>query len=237
MNAITLPPDAAQTMSSREIAELVEVRHDSVKRTMERLAEKGLISFTPSVETSHDGAGARPVEVYRVGKRDSYVIVAQLSPEFTARLVDRWQRLEERTAFDTAAALSNPDTLRSLLLENVEKVIALTSKVEADAPKVAFADQVSVAPDAISVGQAAKLLGTGRNRLSAKLREMGWLTRLNEPYQDKINAGLLDVKIGNWEHPEKGLQRSVTPLITGKGLAKLHQILGGVGREPELSLN
>lgn len=224
-------------MSSREIAELVEVRHDSVKRTMERLAEKGLISFTPSVETSHDGAGARPVEVYRVGKRDSYVIVAQLSPEFTARLVDRWQRLEERTAFDTAAALSNPDTLRSLLLENVEKVIALTSKVEADAPKVAFADQVSVAPDAISVGQAAKLLGTGRNRLSAKLREMGWLTRLNEPYQDKINAGLLDVKIGNWEHPEKGLQRSVTPLITGKGLAKLHQILGGVGREPELSLN
>lgn len=236
MNAITLPADAAQTMSSREIAELVEARHDSVKRTMERLAEKGLISFTPSVETSHDGAGARPVEVYRVGKRDSYVIVAQLSPEFTARLVDRWQRLEERAAIDTAAALSNPDTLRGLLLENVEKVIALTSKVEADAPKVAFADQVAVAPDAISIGQAAKLLGTGRNRLSAKLRELGWLTRLNEPYQDKINAGLLDVKIGNWEHPEKGLQRSVTPLITGKGLAKLHQVLG-VGREPELSLN
>jgi hypothetical protein len=28
------------------------------------------------------------------GKRDSIVVVAQLSPEFTARLVDRWQELE-----------------------------------------------------------------------------------------------------------------------------------------------
>lgn len=78
-----------QTMSSREIADLVESRHDSVKRSMETLQDKGVISFTQSVETSHDGAGARPVEVYLVGKRDSYVVVAQLSPEFTARLVDR----------------------------------------------------------------------------------------------------------------------------------------------------
>jgi anti-repressor protein len=74
------------------------------------------------------------------------------------------------------------------------------------------------------LGQAAKILGTGRNRLAAFLREQGWMTRLNEPYQDKINAGIMDVKIGSWEHPEKGLQRSVTALITGKGLAKLHQL-------------
>lgn len=215
-----------QTMSSREIAELLEGRHDSVKRTMERLAEKNLISFTPSVETSHEGSGARPVEVYRVGKRDSYVVVAQLSPEFTARLVDRWQELESRDQIDVARALSDPASLRTLLLENVEARLQLEARIEADAPKVAFAEQVSAAPDAISLGQAAKALGTGRNRLAAKLRELGWTTRLGEPYQTKINAGLLDVKIGSWEHPEKGLQRSVTALVTGKGLAKLHTLVG-----------
>ena len=32
------------------------------------------------------------------GKRDSIVVVAQLSPEFTARLVDRWQQLEQQAA-------------------------------------------------------------------------------------------------------------------------------------------
>lgn len=79
------------SMSSREIADLLDVRHDSVKRTIERLADKGHIRFSPSVETSHEGAGARPVEVYLVNERDSYVTVAQLSPEFTARLVDYWQ--------------------------------------------------------------------------------------------------------------------------------------------------
>lgn len=92
--AASSPTLSSLTMSSREIADLLECRHDSVKRTMERLRDKGLIRFTPSEETSHEGAGARPVEVYRVGKRDSYVVVAQLSPEFTARVVDRWQQLE-----------------------------------------------------------------------------------------------------------------------------------------------
>ena len=98
------------TMSSREIAELVESRHDSVKRSMETLRDKGVISFTQSVETSHEGAGARPVDVYLVGKRDSYVVVAQLSPEFTARLVDRWQELEAQQARNVIAMpdFSNP---------------------------------------------------------------------------------------------------------------------------------
>lgn len=88
MNMLTT---TAVTMSSREISDVVQKRHDNVKRTIETLAEKGLVRFTQSEETSHDGPGARPVEVYLVDERDSYVVVAQLSPEFTARLVDYWQ--------------------------------------------------------------------------------------------------------------------------------------------------
>lgn len=90
-------------MSSREISELVESRHDNVKRSMETLRDGGLISFTQSQETSHDGPGARPVAVYLVNKRDSYVVVAQLSPAFTARLVDRWQDLEARAMLTHSA--------------------------------------------------------------------------------------------------------------------------------------
>lgn len=83
------------TMSSREIAELVESRHDKVKQSIERLAEKGVVTFTPVGEKP---SGGRPGTVYLVNKRDSFVVVAQLSPEFTARLVDRWQQLEEEKA-------------------------------------------------------------------------------------------------------------------------------------------
>src|SRR3546814_6532911 len=79
-------------MSSREIADLVDSRHDDVKRSIVRLAERGVIQLPPMAGVrNHLG---QTVQEYRIGKRDSYVIVAQLSPEFTARLVDRWQELE-----------------------------------------------------------------------------------------------------------------------------------------------
>lgn len=85
---------AQLTMTSREMAELTETRHDNVKRTIETLANRGVITLPQIEEVSNTGPGPKTISEYRVGKRDSYVIVAQLSPEFTARLVDRWQELE-----------------------------------------------------------------------------------------------------------------------------------------------
>ena len=40
----------ALTMSSREIADLVDSRHDSVKRTIERLVVQGVIESPPLVD-------------------------------------------------------------------------------------------------------------------------------------------------------------------------------------------
>ncbi|AYN09508.1 Rha family transcriptional regulator [Pseudomonas putida] len=94
MNLIT---SEAITMSSQEIADLVGSRHDSVKRTIERLAEKSTISQPPLVAGPRSGNGV-VVQEYLVNKRDSFVVVAQLSPEFTAALVDRWQELEQQAA-------------------------------------------------------------------------------------------------------------------------------------------
>lgn len=86
----------AVTMSSQEIADLVGSRHDKVKQSIERLAERGTIQLPPLGEVkNHLG---QSVAVYQVCKRDSFVVVAQLSPEFTAALVDRWQELEAQAA-------------------------------------------------------------------------------------------------------------------------------------------
>lgn len=117
MSSLIIDPNHPATMSSREIADLVESRHDNVKRTMERLGERGIIRFTPLEETSHEGPGARSVEVYRVNKRDSFVVVAQLCPEFTARLVDRWQELETQA--------SRPMTAAEQLLASVQLTVDL----------------------------------------------------------------------------------------------------------------
>ncbi|QWL69420.1 phage antirepressor KilAC domain-containing protein [Aeromonas hydrophila] len=117
------------------------------------------------------------------------------------------------------AMQSEQERLR-LLTVNQE----LEQKIETDAPLVRFAKQVEVTPDSISVGKAAKIIGTGQNRLFAYLRQIGWVSRKNEPYQAKIEQGLMDVKISPWDHPEFGLQKRSVALVTGKGLSKLQQL-------------
>lgn len=95
-------------MTSVEIADMLEKRHDNVKRTIELLAEQRVISL-PQIEEVKIQRERR-VEVAAAyifegekGKRDSIVVVAQLSPEFTARLVDRWQELERSIEFSKPA--------------------------------------------------------------------------------------------------------------------------------------
>ena len=96
------------SMSSREIAELVESRHDAVKRSIERLVKRGAIPAPSMRNYGYINSLGIPCsgKEYQVGKRDSYVIVAQLSPEFTGRIVDRWQELEAQAV--------KPDDIRAL---------------------------------------------------------------------------------------------------------------------------
>ncbi|WP_442592493.1 Rha family transcriptional regulator [Parapusillimonas sp. JC17] len=98
-NAMALVVSDAISMTSLEIAELVERRHDNVKRTIETLVKRGVIA-SPQIEEKT--TAGRPMQVCvfsgEQGKRDSIIVVAQLSPELTARLVDRWQELEAQVA-------------------------------------------------------------------------------------------------------------------------------------------
>ncbi|MBI6848610.1 MULTISPECIES: Rha family transcriptional regulator [Pseudomonas syringae group] len=94
---MNLIASTAPTMSSQEIADLVGSRHDKVKQSIERLVERGTIS-QPPVGDGPRSANGVVVQEYHVIKRDSFIVVAQLSPEFTAALVDRWQELEDQAA-------------------------------------------------------------------------------------------------------------------------------------------
>ena len=102
MNAIV--PVQIQMMTSLEIAELVEKRHGNVKRTIETLVKNHVIR-QPQIEFSDkiNNLGFSVKQEHYTfsgeqGKRDSIIVVAQLCPEFTARLVDRWQELEAQVA-------------------------------------------------------------------------------------------------------------------------------------------
>lgn len=90
------PADEPITMSSREIAELLGNRHDNVKTTVRRLVYRGIIG-SPALQEFKNSNGVTGHE-FLLDKRSSLIVVAQLSPEFTARVVDRWQELEAQVA-------------------------------------------------------------------------------------------------------------------------------------------
>lgn len=187
-------PGDAPTMSSREIADLLSTRHDNVKRSIDRLAKSGVIGLPPAAE--YLDSLNRPAIEYRVGKRDSYVIVAQLSPAFTARLVDRWQELEAAAAFKVPTTLSG--ALR-LAAEQAEVIEAQAAQIEAARPAVEFVDRYVDATGTKGFRQVCKLLKANEARFREFLLSRRIWYRLGAeyvPYAEHIAAGRFVVKAG-----------------------------------------
>lgn len=196
------------TMSSREIADLVESRHDSVKRTIERLQDKGLIQLTPMVEVkNHLG---QVVTEYQLIKRDTYVVVAQLSPEFTARLVDRWQELENQQMPQIPQTLSEALRLAADQAEQIERQNLL---LEQQRPKVEFVQRYVEAGTTKSLSETAKILKMPERTMIDCLVGDGLLFRQSGnllPYQKYHVRGLFDVKTGTTEYGHNYTQTRVT---------------------------
>lgn len=196
------------TMSSREIADLVESRHDSVKRTIERLQDKGLIQLTPMVEVkNHLG---QVVTEYQLIKRDTYVVVAQLSPEFTARLVDRWQELENQQMPQIPQTLSEALRLAADQAEQIERQNLL---IEQQRPKVEFVQRYVEVGTTKSLRETAKILRVPERAMIDCLVGDGLLFRQSGnllPYQKYHAKGLFDVKTGTTEYGHNYTQTRVT---------------------------
>ncbi|KXZ74169.1 MULTISPECIES: phage antirepressor KilAC domain-containing protein [Acinetobacter] len=175
MNAIV--PVQIQMMTSLEIAELVEKRHDNVKRTIENLVKQAVIA-SPQVEEKP--TAGRPSTFYvfsgEQGKRDSIIVVAQLCPEFTARLVDRWQELEAQVAqpvFD----ISNPYHLLQAIETQAKQNIELTQKVEKLEPKAQALDTIAETVHTYCIRECAKTIGIKEKDLINLLLQKKWCYR------------------------------------------------------------
>lgn len=187
---------APATMSSREIADLVESEHDDVKRSMERLAARGIITLPPLAEVSNPRSGPRTISVYLVGKRDSYVVVAQMSPEFTARLVDRWQELEAQVA--PALPQTMAQALR-LAAEQAEQLEQKEAALALAAPKAEFVDRYVLADGAKGFREVAKLLRANEHAFREFLASRRIMYRLGDAWtahSNHIDAGRFVVKTG-----------------------------------------
>ena len=126
-------------------------------------------------------------------------------------------------------ALANPDFLIQLATqykEEKEKRLAAEKQIEADRPKVVFADAVAVADDSILIGELAKLIRQngvemGQNRLFVWLRDNGFLMKdgasRNLPTQRAMEMNLFKVKERVISNPDGSQLTTRTTKVTGKG--------------------
>ena len=189
-----------QSMNSMEIADLVESRHDNVKRTIESLAIKGVISH-PQIEDGIKSANGVIPKVYvfsgEKGKRDSIIVVAQLCPEFTARLVDRWQELEAQVHQpQKPTELSRMDLIQ-LALQAEQENIELRGQVAILEPKAKGLDRIADCTNVLGIREAAKVLKIGQNQLAQYLIDHKVVYRDQylkiQAYQKSIDQKLVHV--------------------------------------------
>ncbi len=198
-----------RSMSSIEIADLLGSRHDSVKRSIERLVEAKVISQPPSVDGIKSANGTVPT-FYKICERDTYVIVAQLSPKFTGKLVDRWRELEEVQA--TALPQTFSEALQ-LAADQAKRIEDQDRVLIEQAPKIEVYEKLADRKDSVSTTVLAKQLEVSAPKLNAWLKVHGYkfingkdLPTAKKPEWFNVVSGL------NEKNGKEYMQCLITPL-------------------------
>ncbi len=155
----------SQQMLSSDISAITNIRLDSVKRTIERLAERRVITLPPTVEKPTAGrTSTEYVFSGEQGKLDS----------ITAAIVKRWYELEKRTpAFD----INNPQHLLNAIEVQAKQNLQLNSENKILTKAI---ETITHTEHGVKFQQACKILNTKQHILAKWLREHGWDRYLND---------------------------------------------------------
>lgn len=213
-------------VSARDLHDFLEVK-TAYKDWFPRMCEYG---FT-------EGEDFNPLKIERVqneGERmvartvDDAVLTIDMAKELC--MIQRNEKGKQARQYflQIEKDWNSPEKVMARALQIAgDKLKRLESKVEADAPKVLFADTVSASKTSILVGELAKLLkqngvDIGQHRLFRWMRENGYLIRrngtdFNMPTQKSMDLGLFTVKETAITHSDGTVTVSKTTKVTGKG--------------------
>jgi len=191
-------PGAEATMSSREIAEICEARHNDVIATIERLINDGVLRLGRNTARAHQAdGGGRPTMVYDLAKRDCLVVISGYSAALRAKIIDRWMELEA-AAPAPALPRSFAEALR-LAADQQDVIAAQAEQLAAAAPAVDFVERYADSTGTKGFRQVAKLLHAKENEFREFLLDQKILYRLAgelTPHAQHIDAGRFCVKAG-----------------------------------------
>ena len=220
--SITLNENHEPVVSGRDLHKALEIK-TKYNDWLKRMIDYGF-------EESQDFVAIAQKRVTAQGNQTEYtdhVLKLDMAKEI-AMLQRNEKSKEVRKYFiQVEKDFNSPEKImaRALLMAD-KKVHKLEAQIEADRPKVLFADAVSASHTSILVGELAKLLkqngvNIGATRLFTWLRKHGYLIKRNGrdwnmPTQKSVELGLIRVKETSITHSDGHITVSKTPLVTGK---------------------
>lgn len=226
-------------VSARELHEFLEVVTD-FRHWFPRMCEYG---FT-------EGQDFNPVKIDRVQEEggrmvsrmvDDAALTIDMAKELCMLQRNEKGKIARQYFLQLEKDWNSPEKVMARALRIADRRLKmLEEKVEADRPKVLFADSVAASKSSILVGEMAKLLkqngvDTGQNRFFEYLRQNGYLIRrqgtdYNMPTQKSMELGLFEIKETTINHADGHTSVSKTPKVTGKGQQHfVNLFLGGRG--------
>ena len=138
--------------------------------------------------------------------------------EFKLDFIDAFNKMEAQIKlFEIPKTFSEA---LQLAADQAKEIENQTQEIKVLTPKAEVFEQIVNADNLLSLNEAAKVIGIGRNIMMQRLREEKILLETNVPYQFYITEGYFKVKI----HPLKygHVKDNYTQtFVTGKGLTWL----------------
>lgn len=151
----------------------------------------------------------------------------QVNQVFLDYRTGKLQPVQQR---DPMEVLNDPAAMRGILLSYTEKVLQLEEKLEEAKPVVEAFDRIALADGSLNMTEAAKTLQVRPIDLRRWLLANRWIYRRNGSknwlgYQDRIQSGLVEHKVGTYEKDDGSQGISEQFRITPKGLTVLAKAL------------
>ncbi|KHD40343.1 phage antirepressor KilAC domain-containing protein [Streptococcus uberis] len=220
---ITLNENHEPVVSARDLHKGLEVKskyNDWLKRMLDYGFSEG-IDYIAITQKKVTAQGNQSEFIEHVFNLDAAKEIAMIQRNDKGKEVRKYFIQVEKD-------FNSPEKImaRALLMAD-QKVHKLEAQIEADKPKVIFADAVSASKSSCLIGELAKILkqngiDIGQNKLFQWLRSNGYLISRkgeswNQPTQKSMQLGLFELKKTNINHADGHTTVNTTTKVTGKG--------------------
>lgn len=206
-------------VSARELHEFLEVK-TAYKDWFPRMCEYGFSEGTDFCSFLSESTGGR--------RGQDAAVTIDMAKEICMLQRNEKGKMARQYFLQLERDWNSPEKVMARALQIADRRIkTLETKVQADAPKVLFADSVAASTSTVLIGELAKIMrqngiNMGEKRLFQWMRDNGYLVKRNGtdhnmPTQLSMEQGLFRVKETVISHSDGHTSISKTPKVTGKG--------------------